>query len=267
MQRAEVYLFIENKLIESYLTNRYQYVSLGNTQSSKRPINCGVPQGSVLGPLLFLIYINDIANCSPLGKLRIFADDTSAFVEGHDLNVVIVRSELLMNNLNNWFRANKLTLSANKSCFILFRSSQSNLNQIPSTLKFEGNQINREKTVKYLGVTLQEHLNWSEHVQNVCNSLNKCFSTFYGVRDYINIEQARTIYYSLVYSKIKYALAIYGLTTKENLLKIQTLQNKLLKVLTKNHYMYPTNKLHNDLKILKVEDLADQEILTFDFNF
>merc|ERR1712105_496115 len=97
--------------------------------------------------------------------------------------------------------------------------------------------------------------------------LKNCFSTFYGISDYLNTKQIRTIYYSLVYSKITYALAVYGQTTEENILKIQTLQNKLLRVLAKKHYMYSTNKLHNELKILKVEDLVIQEILTFVSNF
>ena len=107
------------------------------------------------------------------------------------------------------------------------------MDQIPSVLHFGQNNINREKSVKYLGVTLDEHLTWNEHVQNVCNSLKRCFSTFYGVRDYINIDQIKTIYYSLIYSKIKYALAVYGMTSKENILQIQRIQNKLLKVLMK----------------------------------
>ena len=87
------------------------------------------------------------------------------------------------------------------------------------------------------------------------------------MKNYINLDQFRTIYYSQVYSKIKYALAVYGTTSKENILLIQRLQNKLLKVLMKKNYRYPTNKLHNELNILKVEDLVDQEILTFVCNF
>lgn len=256
-----------NTLLKNYLTNRLQYVSLGNTHSSKRSINCGVPQGSVLGPLLFLIYINDLAQCSSTGKIRIFADDTSAFIEGRIMKEIIANSENLMNSLNKWFIANRLTLSAGKSCFVVFKSPRSKPDFIPKALHFGKNTINKAKSVKYLGVTLEEHLGWSEHVQNVCNSLKKCFGIFYSIRDYISTKQIKTIYYSLVYSKITYALAVYGLTTKENLLQIQRLQNKLLKVLTKKHHMYSTNDLHNDLNILKVEDLVDQEILTFVSNF
>ena len=254
---------VANKLLKSYLTNRYQYVAIGNTCSNKQSIKHGVPQGSVLGPLLFLIYINDIINCTNLGKIRIFADDTSVFIEGQNINEVISKAENLMNDLSKWFKANRLTLSTEKSCFVIFKNQRSKLNQIPSVLSFGENTIKREMSVKYLGVTLDENLSWNEHVQNICNSLKRCFSTFFRVRDFINKKQIKTIYYSLIYSKILYALPVYGLTSKENISHIQRLQNKLLKVLMKKNYRYSTNKLHNDLNILKVEDLVDQEILTY----
>ena len=256
-----------HKLLKSYLTNRNQYVAIGNIQSSKQAIKCGVPQGSVLGPLLFLVYINDIVNSCNLGKIRIFADDTSNFVEGDNINEVIANAETSMNNLSKWFKANRLTLSSDKSSFMIFRSKKSKLNPLPSKINFGPNSMNRQESVKYLGVTIDEHLTFNEHIENVSNNLKKCFSTFYGVRDFINKDQIKTIYYSLIYSKIIYALPIYGLTSKENILTIQRMQNKLLKVLMKKNYRYSTNQLHNELEILKVEDLIDQEILTFVSNY
>ena len=80
---------IPHKLMESYLTNRFQYVQIGNSKSTLLPINCGVPQGSVLGPLLFILYINDLANCCILVKIRIFADDTAIYLERSNINEII----------------------------------------------------------------------------------------------------------------------------------------------------------------------------------
>ena len=117
------------------------------------------------------------------------------------MNEVISKSENLMNDLGNWFRSNKLTLSTNKSCFIYFKSSRSKLKEIPTLLNFGENNINRVKSVKYLGVTIEEHLNWSEHIQEVCNSLKSCFSTFYGIRDYLNTKQIRTILFPCLLEK------------------------------------------------------------------
>ena len=256
-----------HKLFKSYLSNRFQFVSLGGHQSDLRLINCGVPQGSVLGPLLFLIYINDLINCCKEGKIRIFADDTSIFITGKNIHQVINISENIMSQVNKWFTANKLTLSTDKSSFIIFKTAQSQQTNIPDELYFDSKYIRRENTVKYLGLTFDQHLNWNTHITNLCNSLKSCFPIFYSIRKYINLEQARAIYYTMVYSKIKYGLPIYGITSKENISKIQVLQSKLLKILTNKHSRFSTNLLHNELKILKVEDILEQELLSFVHNY
>ena len=138
-----------HKLMKSYLSNRCQFVTLGGQQSDLSSITCGVPQGSVLGPLLFLLYINDLVNCSNLGNIRIFADDTSIFITGTNVTEIINTSEIVMSQIHKWFLANKLTLSTDKSCFIIFRTTQSHHNQIPDELNFNGIQIKRERSVKY----------------------------------------------------------------------------------------------------------------------
>ena len=117
--------------------------------------------------------------------------------------------------------------------------------------------------VKYLGLFLDESLNWNNHVNEVCNGIKRFFPTFYNIRSYVSLNHARTIYYAMIYSKIKYAIPVYGLTSLENINKIQVLQNKLLKVLTRKNYRYSTNQLHNDLDNLKVNGISKQEILTF----
>ena len=115
---------VVQKLFKSYLTNRMQYVSINNNKSKLQNLNCGVPQGSVLGPLLFLLYINDIAKCCSTGLFRIFADDTGIFCKGKDINALIKTARDIMIKIEDWFSCNKLTLNIDKTCFIIFRSNR-----------------------------------------------------------------------------------------------------------------------------------------------
>ena len=109
-----------NKLLESYLSNRKQYVDINNVKSKYKQIACEVPKVSVLGPLLFLIYINDLPNCCPSGNSRIFADDTTVFFTAKNSDEILRKGQIIMAQMNSWFIANKLTLNTSKSSFIVF---------------------------------------------------------------------------------------------------------------------------------------------------
>ncbi|CAL4095238.1 unnamed protein product, partial [Meganyctiphanes norvegica] len=100
---------------KSYLSNRKQYVHIDNCKSKTQSITCGVPQGSVLGPLLFLLFINDLPNCSPSGKFRIFADDTNVFFHCKNSDELISIGKTIMIELSSWFTANKMTLNTDKN--------------------------------------------------------------------------------------------------------------------------------------------------------
>ena len=255
------------KLLKNYLTNRKQFVKIGQNKSELRLISCGVPQGSVLGPLLFILYINDLHKACSTGNTRIFADDTNIFFKCKDTNEITRIGSLLMMQLHQWFKSNKLTLNAEKSNFVVFRSKRKNLNDIPDQLQFENQKISRNNSVKYLRVTLDEHLTWNEHILDLCNKLKRHFKTFYCIRRYLNKKQVKSIYYALIYSHIKYGITVYGSANKNMIAKIQTLQNKLLKVLMGKNYRYSTNSLHNELEILKVSDIAKTNTVTFIHNY
>ena len=256
-----------HKLLKSYLTNRKQYVKIGNQASKFGNITCGVPQGSVLGPLLFILYINDLHKACLTGNIRIFADDTNIFFKCKNNSEITQIGNTIMSSLQTWFQNNKLSLNSEKSCFIVFRSKRKKLGDIPNEINFNHQSIKRSKTVKYLGVILDENLTWNEHISDVCNKLKRYFKIFYHLRRNINIEQVKVTYYALIYSKIKYGITVYGFANKDKINRIQILQNKLLKVLLSKNYRYPTSDLHLELGILKVQDIIEVETATFMHNY
>ena len=125
-----------NKLFKSYLSNRKQFVQINEHKSSTQNILCGVPQGSVLSPLHFLLFINDLHLCCPSGAVRIFADDTSIFFSCSNIKEVTSKAQEIMVQLNNWFHTNKLTLNTNKSNFDIFRPPKQNINNISEKIYF-----------------------------------------------------------------------------------------------------------------------------------
>ena len=254
-------------LFKSYLTNRKQYVQIDKCKSQTRPITCGVPQGSVLGPLFFILFINDLHKCCPDGKIRLFADDTTIFFHSNSIEDIELRGKAIMTQLTNWFKANKLTLNSEKSSFTIFKSSKKVIPNIPNQIEFLNQHIKRTSQIKFLGIMVDENLTFNEHVNDICNKLKRLFHIFYNIRDYLSKENIKTIYYALIYSRIKYGLSVYGQASNTKMKRIQTLQNQLLKVLAGKEYRFSTDKLHVEFELLKVKDIKEQEILTFVHNF
>ena len=221
------------------------------------------PQGSILGPLLFLLNINDIQYVSRNIDLRLFADDTAIFLNHKDVDVLMQDGKETMKEIMTWFETNKLSLSLGKSNFILFHGKQKNSQRQITNITIGQEAIPRIYLAKYIGLTLDENLSWDTHTDNVCNNLVKYFSIFYNIRDIITIRVARAIYFSCIHSRVKYGIETYGSASEYKMAKLQILQNKHLKLLTKKDRRYSTNKLHTNLNILKIKHIYEMSVLTF----
>ena len=155
----------------SYLSNRKQYVVVDGVESRQLDVNLGVPQGSVLGPLLFLIYVNDIVNSSNLLKFSLFADDTVVLYSHKNVTTLVstINQELQM--LNDWFKCNKLFLNFKKTKYVLFHSKRKRIP--PNIQRIENNVIERTESINFLGILIHESLDWKHHIANISSKLSK----------------------------------------------------------------------------------------------
>lgn len=249
---------------KSYLKDRKQYVLTNDSKSETKFISCGVPQGSVLGPLLFLIYVNDIwCSIQRQNCIRLFADDTNIFIYGKNLNELKTEGEQILNNLYKWFSVNKLTMNIDKSCFSIFTKKKRKDPNLFSQLTFDNHTIKRVQSAKYLGIILDDKLTWDEHIEHVINNTIKYINCFKYIKQYLPTHCARILYYSFIYSRIAYGIEIYGKTTNSNLHKLQVIQNKSLKILLNQHPRTSTNFIHRQTNILKVKHIHDYVVVNF----
>ena len=163
---------VELQWFEDYLSNRLQYVTYNNHKSSHEKINCGVSQGSILGPILFLLYINDLKNVSEFCFSVLFADDTNMFITGKDMNVLCNQLNEDLRNVQEWLQCNKLSLNVLKTHYMVFTPRNKLINDID--VKIHDVQIQRVYATKFLGVQIDAQLTWKTHIEYTCKKLSKC---------------------------------------------------------------------------------------------
>ena len=213
-----------HKLMTSYITDRKQFVELEDTRSDTLPIETGVPQGSILGPLLFLIYINDIEFASNIFKFIIYADDTNLTTS---IELIAKRnpdsdiSNVLNNelaNINDWLCCNKLSLNVKKSKYIIFHMPQKKIN--PLLLVINGTIIERVSNFDFLGLTLNEHLDWKPHIDKISNKISRSIGILNRHKHFIPLHSKLHIYSSLILSYLNYGILSWGYRC-ERIVKLQ----------------------------------------------
>ena len=241
--------------INSYLTNRKQYVQYDDvTYSNISDVICGVPQGSILGPKLFILYINDMCNVSKLLNFTIFADDTNVFCSGTDIKKLCENMSNELDKLALWFDVNKLSLNVSKTNFMVFGNKR-NLKNICVTIN--SITIDRVYETKFLGVYIDEHLNWKCHIKYLQTKLSRCIGILYKASFVISKLYLRKLYCALFLPYIMYCCEIWGNTYKTNLNCIVVLQKKIIRIISKKKLNEHTTELFHDLKLLKFTDVVE----------
>ena len=251
---------------KSYLSDRYQYVEFNGVKSSKLKIKCGVPQGSVLGPLLFLLYINDLSNVSDVIKFILFADDSNIFFHSKNPDDLVDMANTEIPKILKWLAVNKLTLNVTKTHFVIFRNPGTKI-ELTKTVYINGTPINQEPYTKFLGVWLDEKLNWSKHIKEISGKIAKGVGILTKARSYLDPTIMKTLYYSFLYPYLHYNIEAWGNTYSTYIDPLFRLQKRAVRVIAGAKRNAASEPLFKQLKILKIEELHHLSIQTFMYKF
>lgn len=255
--------------IRSYLEDRTQVCKIDGSMSNEMKILNGVPQGSVLGPLIFLIYINSLCQLNIDGNIFCYADDTALFFEDRNWDLVFQKANNFFFQVHKWFIENKLFLNESKSVVLCFHN---NVKTAPPTnlcIKFHKHtsclnsndsnclchQLARVKNIKYLGVIIDDKVKWADHIKLVTNKIRKCIYIFYRLRHLTSKDLLTKIYMALIESVIGYGITGWGGVFESHANSLIISQKHLLKIMLCKSKFYPTHDLFMESKILNIKQL------------
>ena len=241
------------KWFESYLDKRTQYVSIDGVNSSEKSITSGVPQGSILGPLLFLIYINDLNNCINHATTYHYADDTNLLLIDKSLKKLNQHANHDLASLVNWLRSNKISLNAKKTELILFKGRYAHITK-HLNFRVSGQKITPTSSIKYLGIKIDDSLKFQSHHNDLSLKLSRANGMLAKVRHFVNHETLINIYHAIFASHLRYACQVWGQIRNESLSKLSSLQNKAMRIMHFQNNFFHANTLYQLSRILKLTD-------------
>lgn len=253
-----------NEWLRSFLTERKQFVFINGHISDKKEILCGVPQGSTLGPLLFLLFINDLFMCINNGDVFHFADDTTILFKGNDFSVIQDKINDDMKLLVDWLRTNKLSINESKTELLIFRSTNC---KVPKDFYITINdcKVFPQKFVKYVGIFLDEHLTWKKQISSLCIKLSKSVGAISKLRHFTSTKVCVSIYYALFFSHLSYGCLVWQYAHDSLIERICVLQRKVIRIISFSLPRDRTSPIFFLLKILKVRDVFDSFLLQLFF--
>lgn len=252
---------------KSYLNDRQQQVQCNTKTSKFRFIEFGVPQGSILGPLLFLLYINDLPHVSSVLHFELFADDSNVFIshKSHENLFQIMNLELPL--VGDWFKANRLCLNLSKTSFILFNSHRKITPKQTPPLLIDGVLIPQITKVNFLGVVIDQNLTWKEHISQISIKLAKNIGILSRISYKLPINILTNLYYSLIHPYLAYCNIVWASNYTSRLTRLIILQKRAVRVITKSYYKCHTAQLFLLHRILTLDQIRTLQTGEFMFRY
>ena len=247
----------------SYLTGRKQYVEVDGVKSGLLPLSTGVPQGSILGPLLFLIYMNDIPNANEDFKYILYADDTTLFSTIQVLATTPFDVNNQLTQIYDWLAVNKLSLNIKKTKYIVFHAINKDIDGLIPELKINDIIIERVENFNFLGLIFNEHMFWKHHINTIANKLIKLSGILNKLKRFLPGYILRTLYFSMVQSRLLYGILAWGFD-HQRLVKIQ---KRFIRIISLSTYNAHTEPWFKHFEILKINNLFDLNCLKFIYNY
>ena len=250
-------------ILKSYLTHRTQVTRIDGYDSESKYVQMGVPQGSILGPLLFLIYINDLVSATTLATFYLFADDTAVTIKAKSFAELQQKVNRVTSDITQWFRANRLSLNVQKTNYQIYARNESQ----DLDIKLNGINILRKSCVKYLGVLVDENLKWKSQINCVASKIGRNIGIMSRAKYFLESKQLVMLYNTLVLPYLNYCAAVWGTNYPSNLKPVILLQKRALRIIGKKPYFAPSNPLFIKYKLLKLPDLVKEQSIMIIFAY
>ena len=198
-------------------------------------VKCGVPQGSILGPISFLVYIDDLANICRNTLPFLFADDTNLFISGSNLPQIEEMLNQELQKISLWLKVNKLSLNIKKTHYMLFTNKRSTKPCI--SVDIDGHSIDAVEYTRFLGIDIDNKLNWKKHIAYISGKLSRGIGIILKARKILNSDAPKTMYYTFIYPFFSYCNHVCGNAHDFNLYPLVMLQKRIIRIITLSKYL------------------------------